>query len=185
MRIIAGERRGATLATREGLDTRPLRGRVREALFSILQFQLEGRVVLDAFAGSGAVGLEALSRGARHATLVDAARESIEVLRRNVAKLRYEDRTAIVHGRHPEVAAQLSKGAPAPFDLVFLMPPYNSGLGQQALAACDRAGALANAPLVILELEKREAVALPPGWAVADERLYGITRLVFVERAAC
>ena len=182
MRIIAGERRGATLATREGLDTRPLRGRVREALFSILQFQLDGRVVLDAFAGSGAVGLEALSRGARHATLVDAARESIDVLRRNVAKLRYDDRTAIVHGRHPEVAAQLGNGAPAPFDLVFLMPPYNTGLGQQALTACDRAGALAPVPLIVLELEKREEVVVPAGWVVTDERLYGITRLVFLGR---
>lgn len=182
MRIIAGERRGATLATREGLDTRPLRGRVRESLFSILQFQLADSVVLDAFAGSGAVGLEALSRGARHATLVDDAPASVDVLRRNVAKLRYEARTAVVCGRHPEIAPRLRATAPAPFDLVFLMPPYNSGLGQSALTAIDATGALAPAPLVILELEKREEVTVPLGWAVADDRLYGITRLVFLGR---
>ncbi len=90
MRIIAGTARGRRLETREGMEVRPTPERVKEALFNILQFQIEGRRVLDLFAGSGQLGLEALSRGAAEAVFVDAARESADVVRRNIAAVQAE-----------------------------------------------------------------------------------------------
>lgn len=123
MRIIAGEWRGRRLETREGMDVRPTPERVKEALFNILQFQLEGRRVLDLFAGSGQLGLEALSRGAAEAVFVDESRESAAVVKRNIASLKAEAKTRLYQ---TDFAAFLMRRQ-EPFDIVFLDPPYRSG----------------------------------------------------------
>ncbi len=129
MRIIAGEWRGRRLETREGMDVRPTPERVKEALFNILQFQLEGRRVLDLFAGSGQLGLEALSRGAAEAVFVDESRESAAVVKRNIASLKAESKTKLYQ---TDFAAFLMRRQ-EPFDIVFLDPPYRSGKLEEAL----------------------------------------------------
>ena len=120
MRIITGSARGRRLLTLEGEDVRPTTERVKEALFSILQFQIEGRRVLDLFAGSGQLGLEALSRGAREAVFVDAGKEPISIVEKNLAN------TGL--GEHAKVLRRND-----PFDIAFLDPPYRTGLLQKAL----------------------------------------------------
>ena len=119
MRVIAGEARGRRLETREGMDVRPTPERVKEALFNILQFQIEGRRVLDLFAGSGQIGLEALSRGAAEAVFVDASRESLEVVKRNIRSLGMDGKSKTFQ---MDFSAFLLRRQ-EPFDIVFLDPP--------------------------------------------------------------
>ncbi len=129
MRIITGCARGKRLQTLEGRDVRPTTERVKESLFNILQFDIEGRRFLDLFAGSGQMGLEAVSRGARSAVLVDSARESIEVIRRNVEHTGLGHAVQVVHSDFQTYLLRCAE----PFDLAFLDPPYGTGLLQQAL----------------------------------------------------
>lgn len=129
MRVISGTARGKRLQTREGDAVRPTPDRVKEALFSIIQFGIEGRRVLDLFAGSGQLGIEALSRGAREAVFVDSSRESAEVVRKNVESCGFADSSRIENIGYDLYL--LRKGEP--FDLAFLDPPYRTGLLQKAI----------------------------------------------------
>jgi 16S rRNA (guanine966-N2)-methyltransferase len=129
MRVITGTARGKRLVTREGEAVRPTPERVKEALFSIIQFEIEGRRVLDLFAGSGQLGIEALSRGAREAVFVDASRESAETVRKNVEACGFTSSAKI---EIMDFAAYLMREG-KPFDLAFLDPPYRTGLLQRAL----------------------------------------------------
>ena len=129
MRIITGSKRGKKLAALEGEAVRPTTDRVKESLFNILQFQLEGRRFLDLFAGSGQIGLEALSRGAAKAVFVDASRDSIRVVEKNVKACGMTDQAQIVCA---DFAAFL-RGNREKFDIAFLDPPYRTGLLEQAL----------------------------------------------------
>ena len=129
MRIITGSARGKKLTTLEGEQVRPTSDRVKEALFNIIQFDLEGRNVLDLFAGSGQIGLEAISRGASHAVLVDASKESIQVIRDNVRHCGFGDFVEIVS---MDFSSYLMRKGQK-FDLAFLDPPYGQGLLQKAL----------------------------------------------------
>ena len=128
MRIIAGTHRGKKLVTLEGEQVRPTTDRVKESLFNILQFQLEGRKFLDLFAGSGQIGLEALSRGAALCVFVDSAKESIRV-EKNIQSTGLGDRAKVVGS---DFAAYL-RGSREMFDIAFLDPPYRTGLLEQAL----------------------------------------------------
>lgn len=129
MRIITGSARGKKLVTLEGEQVRPTSERVKESLFNIVQFDLEGRKILDLFAGSGQLGLEAVSRGAAHAVFVDCAKESIEVVRKNVSHCGFGDRVEIVQNDSLAFLASNRRK----FDLAFLDPPYFKGLLQKAL----------------------------------------------------
>lgn len=129
MRVITGTARGKRLVTREGEAVRPTPERVKEALFSIVQFEIEGRRVLDLFAGSGQLGIEALSRGAREAVFVDSSRESAAVVRKNVESCGFADMARI---EIMDFSAFLMRSE-KPFDLAFLDPPYRTGLLQRAL----------------------------------------------------
>jgi 16S rRNA (guanine966-N2)-methyltransferase len=124
MRIIAGELRGRTLYPPPDRRVRPTADRVREAWFSIISPDIEGASVLDLFAGSGALGIEALSRGARHATFVELSNGSLKALRRNIAEFELEDRTTVRRGDVLRVVAKLWSGA---YDLAFADPPYRTG----------------------------------------------------------
>ncbi len=180
LRIISGERRGARLAAPRGESTRPLRDRVREALFNMIRGELAHARVLDAFAGSGAVGLEALSNSADRAVFADSSEGAIRALRQNVEKLRYQDRATILKGSSPSVLLRSRLDIEA-FDLLFLMPPYHSGLGQEVLGHEGMQRLFAERCLAVLELHKDEPAELPEGWKRLQDRLYGITRLVFAE----
>lgn len=129
MRIITGTMRGKKLITPEGEAVRPTSDRVKEALFDILQFRIEGRRFLDLFAGSGQIGLEALSRGAAQAVLVDSSRASQQVIEKNVRAAGFGDRARLV----PMDFASFLQSDPGTYDIAFLDPPYRAGLLQQAL----------------------------------------------------
>lgn len=181
LRIISGERRGAKLKAPEGLETRPLRDRVREALFSRIRPRLRGAFVLDAFAGSGAVGLEAVSNGAAGAVFIEPAEAALAALRHNVGKLRFGDRATILPGRSPGALAGLPPAHP-PFDILFLMPPYHSGLWRDVLASPLLEGRITSSCLAVCEIHRDEAADAPGGWEPANDRLYGVTRLLLLER---
>ena len=126
MRIITGRARGTKLVTLEGNNTRPTSERVKEAVFSMIQFDIEGRRVLDLFAGSGQMGLEALSRGALKATFVDNSKEAVNVIRQNVTKTHFEGESEIILS-DAEGYLRRIKGKEK-FDLVFIDPPYAAGV---------------------------------------------------------
>jgi 16S rRNA (guanine966-N2)-methyltransferase len=176
MRIVAGTWRGRTLAAPPGDATRPTADRVRQALFDMLlhapwagRDAVEGAAVLDAFAGSGALGLEALSRGAAHATFLETDRAALAVLRANIAACRATDRAT---------ATQADATAPPPgrpCALVFLDPPYRRALVPATLAALDRAGWIAPGALVVAETARDED--LPPLGDLLVERAHGAARI--------
>jgi len=170
-RVIAGAWRGRRLTVPAGRDVRPTSDRVREALFSILG-PIDGAVVLDLFAGSGALALEALSRGAARATLVERAPGALRAIAANVAAL---DAGEVADVRARDVRAFVREDASqagGPYDLVFLDPPYRdaAGLGPQL----DLTPLLAAGARVVSESDRREPLALT-GLEVVDERRYGDT----------
>jgi len=191
MRIVAGRHRGRAIAAPADDSVRPTSDRVRENIFNILThgrlsaegWSLEGATVLDAFAGSAALGLEALSRGAADAVFLDTDLAALECARRNVKALGEEPHSVLVQADaiHPPMPAKV-RGHPRPRSLVFLDPPYNSGLAGAALAALEAADWLAPGALAIVELGRGESFAMPPGFTLADERRYGRTRILFLRR---
>ena len=159
MRIIAGEWRGRTIDAPTGLATRPTADRVRETLFSMLVSRLGSFAdlrVADLFAGSGALGLEALSRGAAVATFVDQDRAAIEAISANAARLGATDRVRVM----PASALALPKADP--FDMIFADPPYASGSGSAAVAAVMKANWLAPGGWMTVETARGDAVACEP-----------------------
>lgn len=133
MRVITGTARGRKLEQLSGDDVRPTTDRVKEAVFSIIQFNIEGRRFLDLFAGSGQMGIEALSRGAREAVFVDNRKESAEIVRRNLKTTGFESKAKVV----PMDSISYLSLNREPFDLVFLDPPYGTGLLQNSLTKVE------------------------------------------------
>lgn len=129
MRVITGSARGMTLKTLEGETTRPTSEKVKEAVFSALQFEIEGRRILDLFAGSGQLGIEALSRGAESAVFVDSDKNAIKIIKDNIEKTGFTEKSAVYQ---TESAAFLSMTGKI-FDIAFLDPPYGTGKLQTAL----------------------------------------------------
>jgi 16S rRNA (guanine966-N2)-methyltransferase len=168
MRIIAGTHRGRRVAAPPGSETRPTSDRVRESLFSILG-PIDDARVLDLFAGSGALGLESLSRGAASVTFVERAPKALSAIRANLEALGEE---ATVHSRDAVGFVRDASRAGGPYDLVFLDPPYRdaAGLGP----ALDLVPLLADGGRAVSESDRREPLALP-GLEVTDERRYGDT----------
>ncbi len=187
MRIVAGAHRGRRLRAPDA-GTRPTADRVREAVFNILAHgvagaEIDGAAVLDVFAGSGALGLEALSRGAAHATFMDDDRAALACVRANVKALGVAPHATLLDADAtrpppPPLAAR------APCALIFLDPPYGSGLAAPALAALADKGWIAGGAVCVAEVAAREDLAAPAGFEVLDERTYGAARVVFLRRAA-
>ena len=181
MRIVAGKHRGAKLTAPEGLDVRPTTDRAREALFSMLESGrfaggVRDRLVLDLFAGTGALGLEALSRGAERVILVDTHPAALDALRANVAKLKAGARAQVRSGD----ATRLHERAPAAAGVVFMDPPYGSGAWAPAIEAAERCGWIGPDTLIVVEVDRRETVDPPAGYDVLDDRTYGRVRLVIL-----
>ncbi|QPH55471.1 16S rRNA (guanine(966)-N(2))-methyltransferase RsmD [Pontivivens ytuae] len=181
MRIVAGRFRGRALAALgkgdAGAQLRPTTDRVRESLFSVLGGHgvLEGARVLDLFAGTGALGLEALSRGAVHVTFVDDGAKAGQLLKRNIATLGVADETRVIRRDARRLFA-----ADATCDLVFLDPPYGRGLGAPALAAAAAGGWIAEDALVVWEEAAPQEV--PAGFREVDRRAYGDTSVQLLRR---
>jgi len=184
MRIIAGELRGRRIAAPEGRTTRPTPDRVREALFSALESRLggpgslEGLRVLDLFAGSGALGIEALSRGAARVTFVERDRHALSALQQNLKSLGVEAQTRVL-AEDAERALDRLAGGGERFDVAFLDPPYGTPETVASLATLGRTGLLAEHGVVVLEHATEDAPPAEPGLALLRTRAYGTVSLTY------
>jgi 16S rRNA (guanine966-N2)-methyltransferase len=180
MRVVAGRHRGRALQAPPGDKLRPTADRVRESVFNILahgEFArlLQDANVLDAFAGTGAMGIEALSRGAKHATFLERDPQALAALRANLRTLN--------EAAHATVLTSDVLNPPRPAEKVsvaFLDPPYREGLGPRALEALSRAGWFAPGAIVTVEVAAREEFAAPEGFEILDERRYGAARVIIL-----
>lgn len=183
LRIVGGRHKGRRLTAPEGLAVRPTGDRTREALFNILAggrlgASLEGARVLDAFAGTGALGLEALSRGAREVVFMESLAAARAALGHNVESLDEADRTELLSA---DVLKPPKAGSPAA--IVLMDPPYGQGLAGPAIEALRSSGWIGADSLVVVELLAGEAFEAPTGFTIADQRKYGKARLVFLHPA--
>ncbi len=175
MRIITGTARGTRLATLEGETTRPTSERAKEAVFSVLAFEIADAAVLDLFAGSGQMALEALSRGAKEAVMCDASRDAIRIIRQNAEKTHLADSCEILQG---DALALLSRMKGKRFDLVFLDPPYALGLVPKSLSALLANGLLSSECKIVCETANEADVfannaALTDAFSVVRATRYG------------
>ncbi|KPP80766.1 MAG: 16S rRNA (guanine(966)-N(2))-methyltransferase RsmD [Oceanicaulis sp. HLUCCA04] len=185
MRIIAGSHKGRALAAPKGTRTRPTAGRTRESIFNKLAHAswsdgIEGKRVLDLFAGSGALGFEAMSRGAAFCLFVETDTGARGALRENVETLQLSGTTSI-YRRDAAAMGPKPAGLGAPFDLVFLDPPYGKGLGERALVGLIEGGWLSPEAIAVLEVGIDE-MPDTPGWERLDEGEHGAARVVYLRR---
>jgi 16S rRNA (guanine966-N2)-methyltransferase len=189
MRIVAGKHRGRRIAAPPGCDVRPTSDRAREALFNILEHghftddatsPLIDARVLDVFAGSGALGLEALSRGAAHLTCLESSAAACAALRANAEALGETNRVTVF-----QADATRPPAAPgAPCRLALMDPPYRSGLAARALAALEERRWLAGGAICVVEISAHESLDPPPGFTPLAERRYGRAKFVFLRRGS-
>lgn len=181
-RIIAGRFKGRRLTVPAGRDVRPTTDRMRERLFSMLAHgrypPLEGARVADLFAGTGALGLEALSRGAAHAVFIEQARPSLKTLRDNIGTLGVENETDVL-----AVSATNLPTAKSPADFIFMDPPYRQGLVVPALSSLQANGWLSDSSVIICELASDEPLDVPHDLQVIDDRQQGQQRLLILSPA--
>lgn len=154
MRIITGKAKGKKLLTLEGEATRPTSERIKGAIFSAIQFDIEGRKVLDLFAGSGQMGLEALSRGATKATFIDSSREAMEIVKKNAAATGFTDESKFIVSDSANYIRKMA--GREKYDLVFIDPPYAMNLCKKSLEALLRYDALNKGAIIVLESGEEE-----------------------------
>ena len=180
MRIIAGNLRGKKLYAPTGLETRPTADRLRETIFNIVAPVVRDAEVLDLFAGTGAYALEALSRGALSAVMIDKGRAALSALARNIAACRLEHRASMFRW---DIVRNLNclRDTPRLFNLVFVDPPYNRCCIRPALANLSRCGTLAPEARIVIEHSPAEIIPVDlPGYTVIDQRRYGKTLVSFL-----
>lgn len=187
MRIVGGKHKGRSLIAPPGGATRPTADRTRESVFNVLAHAawspgLEGRRVLDLFAGSGALGLEAMSRGGAFALFVETDAAARGAIRDNIEALGLFGTTRI-HRRDATDLGVKPAGLGEPFDLVFLDPPYGKGLGEAALKTLAGGGWIAEDAIAVFECGAVETPATP-GFEVLDERTYGAAKVLFLRALA-
>jgi len=184
MRIVSGQFRGRALAAPPGANTRPTSDRARQAIFNILEHAawappLSGARIIDLFAGSGALGFEALSRGASFCLFVETDAEARGAIRDNVETFGLFGATRI-HRRDATDLGVKPAGDGAPFDIVFLDPPYGKGLGERALAELAKGGWLSPGALAVLERGSDEPDPVIEGYEMIDSRDYGAAQVFFL-----
>jgi len=180
MRIISGKRRGAILLSPKGKNTRPTSGRVKEALFNILHtnrfnFALKGKLVVDAFAGTGALGLEALSRGAGKAVFIENDTNTLKVLKANIESLEFQRDSQIIVADASRISTKASSAA----SLVLMDPPYNSDLGSCCIESLNKTGWIDEETLVVAEQSSKNASSMPPWLNCIKTEKYGAACLSF------
>jgi len=181
MRVISGTLKGRRLTAPAGMATRPTADRIKESVFNILAGNVQTKRVLDLFAGSGALGIEALSRGAASAVFVDQAKAALSAIRRNIRDLGLEDRSRVIQWN---ILKNLNCLVPErdAFDLVFLDPPYETAAVSPALAGLSSCGILTPGARVIIEHSSREPIVQPMGTLVLiDQRRFGKTLVSFMD----
>lgn len=181
MRVTGGELGGRPLQAPRGRSVRPTSDRVREALFATLG-DLRGCDVLDAYAGTGSLGIEALSRGAERAVFAERSSRVLGVLRENLHTLGVESRAEVFRGDVPQVLRRLAAAVPPRcFDWTFLDPPYQGEEAARALAALSGQGLIAPGGGVVVETSRYHPLEDVPGYRRLDERRYGDTVVVYLE----
>ena len=180
MRVISGSARGTNLIAPKGLATRPTADRTKEALFNILYNRISGSRFLDLYSGTGAVGIEALSRGAELAVFNDMSPSAVEIIKKNLEKTRLADRASIYKLKAETLVARLGLQKER-FDIIFLDPPYSSGELALILTKILKSEILSTGGLIIAETAAGIDFSFP-GF-VAEERKYGSSKFVFLEEA--
>lgn len=182
MRIISGTARGTKLYTLEGNETRPTLDRVKESLFSIIQFQIPNAVVLDLFSGSGALALEALSRGAKRAILCDCSPKAIAVIQKNVNKTHFTEKAKIICKDFKSCLNSLTEKA----DLIFIDPPYQKNIAVEAVKLIEQKDLLTKNGLIILETDNEERdieqIKTLTKLQMCNLKSYGRVKLIFLRR---
>ena len=184
MRIISGTHRGTKLFTLEGMNTRPTLDRVKEALFNILQIKLQDAVALDLFSGSGALALESISRGANYAYLCDNSKAAINIIKKNIEKMKIQDCTEVVNKSYDRALSDFSINK-TKFDIIFLDPPYESDFAEKSVKYIFENELLTKDGIIILETDNKEKVYKNLENYVDniyDERKYGRVHLLLLCR---
>ncbi len=180
MRVISGAARGRRLKELQGMETRPTTDKVKESLFNIIQFEIEGRRALDLFAGTGQLGVEALSRGAESCTFVDARKDAVALIRENVRLCGFTDRARVTQGD----ALSFLAACREKFDLVFLDPPSQTEWLEKCLEALTRFDILREHGIIVCEsAADRTLPPLAPPWEQGREYRYGKIKLTVFRRA--
>ena len=182
MRVISGIARGSKIETIDSLKTRPTLDRVKEALFNILQKNIKESIVLDLFAGSGALGIESLSRGAKKAYFCDNNIDAIKVIKRNLEKTRLIDNAEVFFGDYTKLLNKIKEK----IDIIFIDPPYKSDLGVKALKELINKELINENSIIVIETDEidRDIKELNDvrGVTIIDERKYGRANLIFVKK---
>ena len=182
MRVISGTARGKKLMSLDGLETRPTLDRVKEALFNILQFDIKEANVLDLFSGSGALAIEALSRGAKKATVCDASKKAVEVINKNLEATRVKEKCKILNKDYLEALKLLNKEK---FNIVFLDPPYKTDYIFKSIEKIIQYNLLAEDGIIIAETDdenKIEEIKKIQNIEIYDARKYGIVHIILIRK---
>lgn len=183
MRIISGKARGTKLYTLEGLETRPTLDRVKESLFNIIQADIPESIVLDLFAGSGAIGLEFASRNAKKVYMCDSSKNAIQIIKRNIEKTHLEDKIQLLN---TDFKAMLSKLESKKFNYIYLDPPYKTDYIKQALEKILQLNMVDKDSIIIAETDELEKVLKEIEnlkLEIVDQRKYGRANIIFLKMA--
>lgn len=181
MRIISGTARGTKLYTLEGMTTRPTLDRVKESIFNIIQNEIIDANFLDLFSGSGAIGLEAASRGAKKVSLCDKSKEAINIINKNIQKTHLEDKTYVYNMDYKECLNQIKNEK---YDLIFLDPPYNTKLIYDAIKEILELNILKDEAKIIIETDDDKVLndIAKQNIQIIDKRKYGRAIIVFIKK---
>lgn len=184
MRVISGKSRGKKLIALEGDNTRPTLDRVKEALFNKIQNNIQDAVVLDLFAGTGALGIEALSRGAKETVFCDKVFEAIQVIKKNIENTKNLEKSTIINKDYNEVLKELARQNKK-FDIVFLDPPYKTNFAIMALQKIIMSDLLTEDGIIIIETDditKEDEIIKIKEAEIFDKRKYGSVWLIFIRK---
>ena len=181
MRIISGKARGTKLYTLEGTNTRPTLDRVKESIFNIIQNEIEDATVLDLFAGSGAIGLECLSRGAKKAVLCDKSKEAIQIIKRNIEKTHMEEKAQIINADYENCLEKLKNEQ---FDIIYIDPPYATNYIFKSLEKIKEIGIVKKESIIIVETDDEQRILKEIGnieIKIVGKRKYGRATIIVPE----
>lgn len=179
MRIVSGRARGTKLFSPKNEKIRPTSDKIKESIFNILQPLTPDAMVLDLFAGTGGIGLEFISRGAKKAYFVDSSRESIDLIKKNIAKCRFEEQSVVMNLDY-EKAINVAIRDHLRFDYIFLDPPYAAFKDMHLVDKIIEGGLLNDGGLIVLEVEKDESPELKSTGISVKERIYGRTKIILI-----
>jgi 16S rRNA (guanine966-N2)-methyltransferase len=180
MRIIGGRFKGMTIEAPRGVLSRPPLAIIRESVFNIIGRSVEGSSILDLYAGSGSLGIEGMSRGARHVHFVDSARRCVEMVMRNVRKLGISDLCVVARQDAAGFAAQWQG---APFDVIFIDPPFLSGKAEETLSVLHEPCAASGKTLIVTRVHWREKFSLPVNLSMVKTRKFGESLVLFLRKS--